>query len=193
MTGTYRSALRRDQKQRTRERILDGLVRVMAGGVAELSIPAVARAAKVSVPTVYRHFSNKRALLAALAPHVERLAGAEELPSPTSPDALAEAAHALFARLDAFDGATRAAMSSRLGKRVRRESMLPGRRALVERALAPATRNLPKGERRYLINVVLILWSSAALQAFKDYLEVDADEAATNVAWAIRTLCGKRG
>jgi AcrR family transcriptional regulator len=188
MSEAYRSALRGEQKASTRARILDGLARVMASGVAELSIPAVAKEAGVSIPTVYRHFPNKKALLAALAPHVERKSGAGEVPDPRDPESLAASAHELFRRLDSLDAATRAAMASRLGKRMRRESMISGRRALIERALDPATRGMPAVDRERLINVVLILWSSAALQAFKDYLGLGAEQAADHVAWAIRAL-----
>ena len=47
----------------------------MASGLASLSIPAVAREAGVSVPTVYRHFGTKDDLLAAVYPHVARGSG----------------------------------------------------------------------------------------------------------------------
>lgn len=188
MNVPYRSPLRREQKQQTRERILEGAIRTLATGVAELSIPAVARRAKVSVPTVYRHFPNKRALLAAVAAHVERKSGSGEVPNPRDPEALAASAHELFRRLDALGPATRAAMASRLGVRMRRESMMQGRRALVAQALEPAARGRSDEDRERLTNVVLVLWSSAALHAFKDYLGLSAEQAADHVAWAIRTL-----
>ena len=187
MTKRYQSELRSTQKEQTRERILDGLARVMATGVVELSIPAVARQARVSVPTVYRYFPTKKALVAALAAHVERRGGGD-LPAPEVPEALAASAHELFRRLDGLDDATRAAMASRLGSRMRRKTMIEGRRALVAKALAPAARGLSAASHERLINVVLVLWSSASLHAFKDYLGLDADEAADHVAWAIRAL-----
>src|SRR3990172_5060569 len=83
----YASALRDEQVEATRVRILDALVRTMANGVAGLSIPAVAREARVSVPTVYRHFGSKEGLLAALSPYV--LARAGLVPDPV-PETLAE-------------------------------------------------------------------------------------------------------
>ena len=46
----YRSRLREEQAQETRERILDATGRVMAAGIATVSIPAVAREAGVSIP-----------------------------------------------------------------------------------------------------------------------------------------------
>ena len=62
--------LRAAQAQATRARILEATVAVMARGVASVSIPAVAREAGVSVPTVYRHFATKRDLLTSVFPHV---------------------------------------------------------------------------------------------------------------------------
>ena len=68
----YRSELRAEQAEETRRRILDAALRVMATGLASLSVPAVAREAGVSVPTVYRHFGTKAELLAGVYPHAAR-------------------------------------------------------------------------------------------------------------------------
>src|SRR5262249_16278709 len=63
----YRSPLRDERAVQTRTRILDGLVQVMArNGIAELSIPLIARQAGVSIPSVYRYFPTKRDLITAL-------------------------------------------------------------------------------------------------------------------------------
>lgn len=63
---SYNSEQREQQKQETRTRILEGLIAVMADGLVEVSIPAVAEASGVSIPTIYRYFPNKAALMAAL-------------------------------------------------------------------------------------------------------------------------------
>src|SRR5690349_19462837 len=69
-TRAYSSALRDERAEDTRQRILDALIRTMARGIAELSVPAVALEAGVSVPTVYRHFRTKADLVAALGPYL---------------------------------------------------------------------------------------------------------------------------
>ena len=51
-------------------------------------MPAVARKAGVSVPTVYRHFGSKQNLVAALYPHALKRAGVQEQPFPQSLDEL---------------------------------------------------------------------------------------------------------
>ena len=50
----YYSPLREAQAEATHDPILEGVVRTIAKGVSELSVPAVAREAGVSVATVYR-------------------------------------------------------------------------------------------------------------------------------------------
>src|SRR5215467_2244156 len=90
MTRTYRSPLRAEQTRQTRERILEGLLRVMANGhLTDLSIPAVAREAGVSIPTIYRYFHTKRELILALAGYALQQAGMEFLPLTGPEDLLA--------------------------------------------------------------------------------------------------------
>jgi AcrR family transcriptional regulator len=55
----YHSDLRTDQAEETRARILDAALRVMATGVASLSIPAVAREAGVSLSSTTYHFRSR--------------------------------------------------------------------------------------------------------------------------------------
>ena len=96
----YRSQLRAEQAAETRKRILDATVRLSASGIASLSIPAVAREAGVSVPTVYRHFATKRDLLAEVYPHVVREAGLDQLVAPRSMEELLDGLRTHFERND---------------------------------------------------------------------------------------------
>jgi len=171
----------------TRRRILDGLVKAMADGIGDLSIPAVARHAGVSVPTVYRHFRTKKALVAALAEHVGQTARLDPGPM-DSLDELTASVRVLFKRLDDMDETLRAAMASQMGKRMRRTELIARRTAVVRTALADSCKRLAAPDRDRLCNVVVVLWSSAALSAFKDYVGLSAEEAADHVAWAIRAL-----
>jgi AcrR family transcriptional regulator len=86
----YDSSLRQAQVAQTRERILGGLVRTMARGVAELSFPAVAKEAGVSLRTVYRYFPTKRELLAGLIAYADARSGSVHEPRPRSPNELAD-------------------------------------------------------------------------------------------------------
>jgi AcrR family transcriptional regulator len=183
----YHSRLRQEQKERTREQILEGLVRAMANGIATLSIPAVAREAGVSVPTVYRYFRTKGELVAALGGYLLEKSGVANMQPAHSPEELVANVRQAFLKFEGLDETMRAASVSELSYRMRKEG-LPWRLKAIEDALAPVLANLNEVDRIRLRNVVLILSSSAMVRAFKDYLDLSGEQAADNVTWAILTL-----
>src|SRR5256885_914009 len=63
----YDNALRRQQADLTRRRILDTVRDLLMESRTSFSIPEIAARAGVSEPTIYRHFPNRDALLEALA------------------------------------------------------------------------------------------------------------------------------
>src|SRR5918995_3522630 len=107
----YQSELRAEQAEETRRRILDAALGVMGTGLASLSVPAVAREAGVSVPTIYRHFRTKADLLAAMYPHAARRSGLDGIPDPSTVGDVRSAVRAVFERLDALDDVARAAFA----------------------------------------------------------------------------------
>ena len=189
-TRTYRSPLREERSEQTRERILDALVSVMArNGIADISIPLVAREARVSIPSVYRYFPTKRDLVAALADYAHRKGSFKmsEFEPVESPQDLARIIPAVFKRREAIESTLSAAMNSSLGYAIRRPEF-EERAQFLEKALRPATQHLNRKERAWLKDVVFVLNSFATVRAFKDYLGLDTDEAAKRVSWAIEIL-----
>ena len=187
-TGTvrpYRSQLRAQQAEETRTRILDAAVRVMADGFASVSIPAVARAAGVSVPTIYRHFATKRDLLAALYPHLVRRAGLNELTPPRSMDELRDGVRALFDHLESFDDLARAAMASPASEDARRINM-PDRLAMFRQLADSIVPKLSEGDRDRIARLLVILTASSALRLWRDHFGSSVDEAADDVDWVVR-------
>ena len=185
----YRSALRERQAAETRSRILDATVRVMARGLASTSIPAVAREAGVSVPTVYRHFRTKRDLFAALYPHVVYRGAMARLPLPDSLEGFGAVLRKQFASLDAMGDVERAAMASPAGEEARR-SQMPSRIARTREladAIVPADSPI---DRERFTRLLLILTGAAAFRTWRDHLGSTPDEAAEDVEWAVRTLIG---
>ena len=185
----YRSELRRRQAEETRAGILDATVRVMARGLASTSIPAVAREAGVSVPTVYRHFHTKRDLFAALYPHMVYRGRMLQLPLPETLDGFGPGLRMQFASLDAIGDMERAAMASPAGEKARRANM--PRRIARTRELADAI--VPEGstiDRERLTRLLVVLTGQAAFRTWRDDLGCTPDEAADDVEWAIRTLIG---
>ena len=182
----YESPLRDEQTEVTRKRILDGLVRTMGRGVAGLSVPAVAKEAGVSVPTVYRHFRTKADLVEALAPYLSRKTGLMEIPNAGSQD-LRALTRELYRRNDAMDAEVRAAMASELGSEVRRRTM-PERLTLIRKYMAEHVPGVTGADLERLTRVAMILMSSATMRAYKDYLGMGAMDAAEDVAWTLEIL-----
>lgn len=184
-----RSPLQQEQVERTRQKILDGLVRVLDGGVAGLSVPAVAREAGVSVPTVYRYYKSKEELLRGLAEAYEaRLGGSGLLPPPPADcDRLGPYLRTLFLRYEEMEPTLRTVMATVTGGAVRRNQMLE-RLRLIEDWLDTVAPDLNDEDHVRLRDVIAVLTGSATQRAFKDYLDLPAEEAAQLVAWAMRQL-----
>jgi AcrR family transcriptional regulator len=183
---SYESRLRIDQAAATRERILDALLRTMGRGIAELSIPAVAREAGVSVPTVYRHFGTKADLLAALAPYLFDRTGLMEVPRLPTDDFTALMLE-MHRRNQAMDAETRAALASQLGQAMRLTTM-PQRLAMIRDEVNRRVPGLSEIEADRFTRIVLLLGSSAMTRAYQDYLGLDAREAAEDVGWALDVM-----
>jgi AcrR family transcriptional regulator len=181
----YGSPLRAQQAEETRERILDATGRVMAGGLAFVSIPQVAREAGVSVPTIYRHFPTKHDLLAAVYPHAVRRAGLDELVIPRSMDELRAGLRAYFERTDLFGDLARAAMASPAAEEVRRINM-PDRVAIFRRLAGSIEPKPSKADRERIARLLVILTASSALRLWRDQLGSSVEEAAVDVDWVLR-------
>jgi AcrR family transcriptional regulator len=183
----YRSELRAEQAEATRARILDATVRVTAAGLAYVSIPAVAREAGVSVPTVYRHFATKRDLLAAVYPHVVRQAGLSELVIPRSMDELLDGLQAHFERTDSLGDLARVAMASPASEAVRALNM-PDRLAMFRRIADSVVPKPSAADRDRIARVLVILTASSALRLWRDQLGSSVEEVADDVDWVIRAV-----
>lgn len=177
--------LRAAQSEATRARILDATLRVIARGVATVSIPAVAREAGVSVPTVYRHFGTKRVLLSAVLPHILRRAGLDELVPPRSIDELGAGVRAFFERIDSAGDLARAAAASPAVEEVRRADM-PARLEMNRRLADSIVPKLTPGDRDRITRLLTILVSASALRVWRDHLGSTVEEAANDVDWVIK-------
>lgn len=150
-----------------------------------MTVPAVAREAGVSVPTVYRHFSTKHELLAAVYPHAMRRAGLREFVLPKSLDELRDRSRDIFAQVDSYDDIARAAMASPGADEVRALSM--PRRLAIFRELVDTFEPKPRHrDRERIVRLLIILTSSSALRTWRDHLGSSVDEAADDLDWIVR-------
>ncbi len=173
------------QAEATRVRILEATLSVMARGVASLSIPAVAREAGVSVPTVYRHFATKQDLLAAVYLHVVRRAAPAEFAPPRTLDELRDGVRVMFEGLDSADDLARAAMASPVAAEARRVGM-PARLEVYRRLAGAIAPDLAQPDQARIARVLAILISSSALRLWRDHLGSSVEEAADDIDWVIR-------
>jgi AcrR family transcriptional regulator len=184
-TRAYRSELREEQTEETRARVLDATMRVMATGLASLSVPAVAREAGVSVPTIYRHFRTKPELLAAVYPHAARRAGLDAIADPRSLDELRPMIRALLERLDNLDDLSRAAMASPAASEVRHATM-PTRYQRIRRLADSIEPKLRKADRDRITRLLTVVTASSSLRMWRDHLGLSVDEVANEVDWIVR-------
>jgi AcrR family transcriptional regulator len=182
----YRSPLREEQAAATHDRILEGLVRTMARGVSQLSMPAVAREAGVSVATVYRHFPTKESLLTELPSYFARQSGmAQRWEVPTTWREYEALVRHLFSAYARFGDVARAAMVSQLGRQAKL-AQLPARIDFSRASMAAVAPGLGYEALDRVTRLSLLLVSSAAYQMY-EALGMTADQAAEHVLWAIRT------
>lgn len=188
----YRSELREQQAATTRDRILDATVRVIAGGLADVTVPAVARTAGVSVPTVYRHFGTKRDLLAALQPHLQQRAGIDPNALPTSIDELRGSLVSLLGAMHGLDDVMRAALASPASEEVRRVHA-PNRFKLVRTLVERIAPELPEADRNRITRLLVVLTSSSALRIWRDHFRASVEEIADDIDQAVRAAITSAG
>jgi AcrR family transcriptional regulator len=188
----YHSELRAEQAQATRTRILDATMRVMAEGLAGVTIPAVAREAGVSVPTVYRHFRTKRELLAGLQPHLQRRARLHEVALPDSIGEFRDSLVEMLGRMDSLDDLARAALASPAADEVRRVHF-PNRFGLIRRIADAIAAGQSTADRERIARLLLILTSSSALRVWRDHLGASVDELADDIDWVVKAAIAASG
>jgi AcrR family transcriptional regulator len=183
---TYNSPLRAEQMERTHERILEAAAeQLLEEGLEELSLPRAAQRARVSVPTVYRHFSTKEALMQELTDWVDRELRLSEVPE--SIDEFTEYMPRFFVHLDENEALVRARLLSGVHRQIHHDTRRR-RDKLVEKAMEDVTARLDPRDARRACAVVRVLMNSAAWEMMRDNWNLTGEQAGEAAAWAIRIL-----
>lgn len=193
MTGTD---LRHQQKQRTRQALLQAAAELMPRG-GRPTLEEVAAQAQVSRATAYRYFPKVEALY---------LEAAIDVDTPDAQQVLAGAPAANpVARLERVDDALHAmtvanevslrlmlAQSLELSARGETDAQLPARQnrrtPLIEAALAPASDRFSPAALKHLKHALALVMGPESAIVFKDVLRLDDAEARKVRRWAIRAL-----
>jgi AcrR family transcriptional regulator len=185
---------RTNQKQRTRQALVDAAKTLAANG-RPLTIADVAEAAQVSVATAYRYFSNPNDLvLEAAAPHVPQIMA-------DLPDDPANRIDEVVRRLAEFqfgdEALWRAMLRADLERWAHEAVLDPAARVptrgsnrldMVQEALAPLAGKLPPELHRRLIMATMLVCGMEALVAARDACGLEPDEASDVMRWAAQAL-----
>lgn len=174
--------------EQTRLRILRAFTDVLADPAAEdVTIPLVARRARVSLRTVYRHFPTREALFDAWADWVDQNLQIHLHSYPEQADRLPEFTRELYRSYDESEPVVEAMLNSKAGRTVR-ERTRRRRQRQFERAMSELTEELEPKERLRALGVVYLLVSAPAWQAMRDQWGLDGEQAGKAAAWAVRVL-----
>jgi AcrR family transcriptional regulator len=187
-TRTYTSPLRVEQMEQTRLRILEAVTEVIADPASEeVTIPLVARRARVSLRTVYRHFPTREALFDAWSEWIDESLRIQLHSYPEEAARLPAFARELYRSYDESEPLVRAMLSSNAGRAVRERSRRRRQRAF-KRAMRELTDGLDERQRARVLAVVYLLVSAPGWQAMRDQWGLDCEEAGKAAAWAVRVL-----
>jgi AcrR family transcriptional regulator len=179
-------SLRERQHEQTRNLILDALIDQLAEtGAFDYSAFALARRANVSVRTIYRHFPDREALLAAMSTRVNERIGLYNLP--TEPGKLADAARQLFRKFDEHPALIRAQITTTAGGQVRshgRKDRIARTRQGVD-VLAP---DLDPATRHARTAVLACLLSANTGLRMREEFDLDGAAGGDALAWALERL-----
>jgi AcrR family transcriptional regulator len=184
----YESPLRLEQVEQTRLRILEAVTDLVADPTTgEVTIPLVARRARVSLRTVYRHFPTRDGLFDAWGDWVEQSLDLRLHTYPETVDELAQFATSLYRSYEQNEVLIRAMLNSKAARGARERTRRRRKRSF-ERAMRELTAGLEPAERARVVAVVYLLVSAPAWQAMRDQWGLDGVQAGTAAAWAVRVL-----
>lgn len=191
--------LRANQKERTREALVDAAKELARGGAAP-TVAEAAEHARVSRATAYRYFPTQESLLVEVSDVTPVVAPVEEMLESLEGDDVEER---LARLLDTFGpivvaeevplrSALRVYLDTWLEARRKGEAMpkvREGRRMRwLDTALEPLRRELPKAEWRRLRAALALTLSIDALVVMKDVALLDDEEALSVLRWAALAL-----
>lgn len=192
---------RENQKQRTREALLEAALHLSRRGHQTATIAEVAEAARVSTATAYRYFPNPQALWADLAlwqaPRLAEMVAA--LPDDDSVEGRLDAVVRLVAKMQFADETLwRAVLRATLDRWFQQADGDPGEAAVRVRGssrldatreiLAPLADRLSPAELQRLTHAVVLVYGVEAMVVSRDALELDHAHAADVMSWAATAL-----
>jgi AcrR family transcriptional regulator len=191
--ATDAQAGRVNQKQRTRAAIV-AAARELITGSAEVTMPAVARAALVSEATAYRYFPDlvsllREALDGTWPGQEQALATVEQ--SADAVERIGVATERLLRHVQAYQGAVRTMIAAAV-VRPQAADVRPGYRfAIIDQALAPLENTLGRRNPAAFLRLkqdLAVVVSAEALFTLTDLCRLSPDEAIASAVRSARTI-----
>ena len=180
----YDSRLRRERAAQTSDRIVTaGAELVRESSIRDwhgVTIRAVAERAGVNERTVYRHFTNERALRDAVMQRLEHESGIEL--EQLHIDDIADATQRIFRFVSATPLAARPPLDPTLAEVNRRQH-----NALLT-AVTEHTASWPAADRMLAAAMFDVLWSVGSYERLVADWGLDSDDATRAITWAIGLL-----
>ncbi|MEV0534671.1 helix-turn-helix domain-containing protein [Kitasatospora sp. NPDC050463] len=174
--------------EQTRQRIFTALTEAIADEtVEELTVPLVARRAKIAVRTVYRHFPTREELFVAWNEWAQENLHVLMLSYPDTLEGLRRLTPELYRSYDEHEALILALLNLKAALPLRRQGRAHRFRS-VETALAEVTDAASPTARRRAVAVLYLLVSAPAWQAMREQTGLDGAEAGEAAAWAVRVL-----
>jgi len=169
----------------TREKILTAVRDLLLESPRDVSIQEIAAKADVAEPTVYRHFPNRDALLAAAAETVSQHLGAPPLAE--TADELPAAVLAVAAYFDANAAWLRAGLSEP-SLRAMRVAGRSRRVAHMRRLLEPRVQHLTARERDLVVAAVASLARAESWDTMTREFGLTSEEAGRALSWGVQAM-----
>jgi AcrR family transcriptional regulator len=183
---SYESPLRAEQMDRTREKLIAAGVDIVAeAGGEELTVRLVAARAGVSVPTAYRHFPDRDALVSAMALWVNEKIGGVDVPR-SFEDATAWIRQ-IYARFEINDRLMRAQLNTPAGRQLRAKNQKARHHMILGMTEASFPSATPVMQHR-LAALVQLLVNVPAWVSLHDNWGMGGVEAGAVTGWAMETL-----
>ncbi len=182
---TYESSLRAEQVDRTRDKLLAAAVEILGEDDAELTVRTVAARANVSVPTAYRYFPDRDALVEAIAQWIS--ARVISQPFPTKPGDMASYLRSTFEGFAANEALVRAQLNTHAGRSVRAKHRKARNAQTLELMKAMFPKSSAPSQRRAAALLRMIVGLNTWV-SFRDEWGMEEEEILRVVMWAFDTL-----
>jgi AcrR family transcriptional regulator len=183
---SYKSPLRQQQAEATRERILQAMSELMEEcGPESISNRQIAERAGVTEITIYRHFPSREALLSALWQRVNTVQGIHG-GFPETLSAIVDQLEPLFSSFDQTPAHIRATLTTPQG-RAMRAARDEDRRAAFLKAVEELE-GLTEQQRRSAAGMLQLIYSAYTWLSLREQWGMTGEQAAQAAAWAAQTL-----